>query len=150
MPPKREEKSENSDLKATFNLTLKTRHSEYARNETDPALRVQFDTSLWPKSKRSKSAEGEKLENLPNIFGTQCRSPAKSSDDSRSKSQSPVRSEASYQGRPSAPSISEDLENLTNSFCDVNMTAQPTFAVDVRQGSDEQGEKDGQLSRSSK
>ena len=103
MPPKIKGKSENLDLNAASNLTLKTRHGEYARNETDPALRVQFDTSLWPKSKRSKSAEGQKFE-VPLNFGTDRRSPAKSSDSSRSKSQSPARSvvsDAENHPRPS-------------------------------------------------
>ena len=111
MPPKKKEKSENSDLDAPSNLVLKTRHSEYARNETAPALRVQFDTSLWPKSKRSKSAEGQKLE-TPLNFGTDRRSPAKSSDSSRSKSQSPERSVVSDRGEPSAPELFEDIDDF--------------------------------------
>lgn len=112
-------------IEHTSNLTLETRRGTYQRNETDRDLRADINTSNWPKTKRSQSAEIKQTHPAPSYEHTY-RSTIKSSNGSRSRSLSPVRSvsDGSDHLGATAPSITASVDDLTTSVSELKMAQQ--------------------------
>ena len=124
----------------TSNLTLKTRRGTYARNKTDPELRVEIVDSGWPKARRSRSAESKQLQAQSSSTRTY-RSPLRSGSENRSRSQSSDRSVSSKLERleASAPDHTVSLENLADYFSELKM-AQVTVDAGKNPERDELGQ----------
>ena len=124
----------------TSNLTLNTRRGTYARNETNPNLRVEIVDSGWPKTKRSQSAENKQSQSKSSDRQTY-RSPLGSGSENRSRSQSSDRSVSSRleKREASAPDHTVSLENLADSFSELKM-AQVTVEAGKHTERDELGQ----------